>query len=85
MANSLNTRHRQIIEAARRTGRVSVDELAARMGVTTQTIRKDLNDLCAQGVLNRVHGGAVLGSGVENLGYNARARLAVCARLRRAR
>ena len=77
MTNSLNTRHRKIIELARRSGRVSVEELVARLAVTAQTIRKDLNDLCSQGILTRVHGGAELSSGVENLGHDARARLSV--------
>jgi DeoR family glycerol-3-phosphate regulon repressor len=72
MANSLLSRHRRIIEAAARRGRVSVDELVAMLDVTPQTIRKDLNDLCSQGVLSRTHGGAVLGSGTENVGYEAR-------------
>ena len=77
MTNSLHTRHRKIIELARSDGRVSVDRLVAVLGVTPQTIRKDLNDLCSHGIFNRVHGGAVLSSGVENLGHEARARLAV--------
>jgi DeoR family glycerol-3-phosphate regulon repressor len=41
-----------------------------------QTIRKDLNQLCGQRLLSRVHGGAVLPSGVENLEYEARRRIA---------
>lgn len=57
---------------ARTRGRVSVDDLAGRFDVTPQTIRKDLNDLCERRVLSRVHGGAVVASGVENLGYEAR-------------
>lgn len=76
MANSLTTRHREIVEIARRMGRVSVDELVQALEVTPQTIRKDLNDLCSQGVMRRVHGGAILSSGVENLGYKARTEMA---------
>ncbi len=76
MANSLTTRHREIVEMARRSGRVSVEELVQALEVTPQTIRKDLNDLCAQGIMRRVHGGAILGSGVENLGYKARVSMA---------
>ena len=37
-----------------------------------QTIRKDLNELCDQRLLTRIHGGAVIASGVENVGYEAR-------------
>ena len=40
-------------------GRVSVNELAATFGVTTETVRRDLATLDRAGVLRRVHGGAV--------------------------
>ena len=49
-----------------------VDDLARRFDVTPQTIRKDLNDLCERRLLSRVHGGAVIASGVQNLSYEAR-------------
>jgi DeoR family glycerol-3-phosphate regulon repressor len=49
-----------------------VDSLAAHFGVTPQTIRKDLNQLCEQGLLQRYHGGAMPPSGVANLAYEAR-------------
>lgn len=66
------TRQAEILNLARAQGRVSVDDLAARFAVTPQTIRKDLNDLCDQRHLTRVHGGAIIASGVENLNYEAR-------------
>jgi DeoR family transcriptional regulator, glycerol-3-phosphate regulon repressor len=65
-------RQNEILAIARSAGRVSVDELAARFDVTPQTIRKDLNDLCDRRLLNRIHGGAIVASGVENLAYEAR-------------
>lgn len=65
-------RHNEIMEAARETGSVTVDGLAERFGVTPQTIRRDLNELCGQGLLSRTHGGALLGSGVANVGYETR-------------
>ncbi len=70
--------HRQsdIIEQTRKTGRANVEQLAAQFGVTPQTIRKDLNNLCDRGLLQRVHGGAVLSSSVVNYGYEARRLLA---------
>jgi len=61
---------------ARLAGRVTVDELAARFEVTPQTIRKDLNELCDRRLLTRIHGGAILSSGVENVGYDARRAIA---------
>lgn len=65
-------RHKEIMEAARETGHVTVDGLAERFDVTPQTIRRDLNELCEKGLLARVHGGAILGSGIANVGYEAR-------------
>jgi hypothetical protein len=49
-----------------------VDDLVRRFEVSAQTIRKDLNDLCDQRLLTRIHGGAIVASGVENLAYEAR-------------
>lgn len=68
----LSPRHAEIMRLAKAEGRVLVDELAQRFNVTPQTIRKDLNDLCEQRLLSRIHGGALFPSGVENLEYEAR-------------
>ena len=65
-------RHPEILEIARRDGKVTVEDLAAHFGVTLQTIRRDLTDLAEAGRLERVHGGAVLPSGVTNIGYEER-------------
>lgn len=65
-------RLQEILAIARDSGRVSVDDLAARFAVTPQTIRRDLNELCDSRRLTRVHGGAMLASGVENLAYDDR-------------
>ena len=70
--DDLNLRRQEILAIARAQGRVNVEELAGRFAVTPQTIRKDLNELCDQRLLSRVHGGAVIASGVENVGYEAR-------------
>jgi DeoR family transcriptional regulator, glycerol-3-phosphate regulon repressor len=72
MGSSLPARHQNIIDIARRTGRVTVEGLAEQLDVTPQTIRKDLNELCERSLLGRVHGGAVITSGVDNLEYEAR-------------
>ncbi len=69
---SLSFRQQEIVEIARRNGRVTVDELVAQFDVTPQTIRKDLNELCEKKILSRVHGGAVISSGVTNVGYEQR-------------
>ena len=65
----LSPRHSEIVELAKDQGRVLVDDLAARFNVTPQTIRKDLNDLCEQRLLTRIHGGALYPSGIENVEY----------------
>lgn len=69
-------RHAQIVELARQQGQVSVDQLVARFGITAQTVRKDLNELCQRGTLKRTHGGAVFPSGIENVEYEARRSIA---------
>ena len=68
----LSHRQTEILNIARATGRVMVEDLARRFEVSAQTIRKDLNDLCDQRSLTRIHGGAIIASGVENLAYEAR-------------
>lgn len=49
-----------------------VEPLAKHFGVTLQTIRRDLSDLAEAGRLERVHGGAVLPSGLTNIVYAER-------------
>ena len=73
---ALSPRQHEIVTIARTSGRVDVDELAARFEVTPQTIRKDLNDLDRHGLVQRFHGGAMVTSGVANLAYDSRRLLA---------
>ncbi|MFT7593428.1 MAG: DeoR family glycerol-3-phosphate regulon repressor [Paracoccaceae bacterium] len=67
-----NFREPDILEIARKEGKVTVEGLASRFGVTVQTIRRDLTELADEGKLERVHGGAVLPSSVINIGYEDR-------------
>ncbi len=62
-------RKAKILEIARADGRVSVDGLARHFNVTVHTIRRDLTDLADAGHLERVHGGAVLATGANNIDY----------------
>ncbi|MBV0891422.1 DeoR/GlpR family DNA-binding transcription regulator [Paracoccus sp. Z118] len=71
----MNIRQMQILEHVRGSGRASVEELAAALGVTPQTIRRDLAELAGQGALDRVHGGAILRSGASNIAYEERRRM----------
>ena len=73
---NLSTRQQAILDYARTHGDVQVEPLADSFQVTPQTIRRDLNQLCQMRLLQRVHGGAVIADGIENLGYGARKLLA---------
>lgn len=73
MARTL--RKPEIINMARRDGKVTVDGLVDHFGVTPQTIRRDLSELADDGRLDRVHGGAVLPSSTTNIGYSDRREL----------
>ena len=70
-------RHRkdQIIEMVTREGYVSIDDLVTAFNVTPQTIRRDLNQLAEEGLLDRHHGGAGILSSTRNTTYQARKEL----------
>ena len=55
----LEERRRRICELLREEGRVTVDSLASRFGISQVTIRADLALLESAGALTRTHGGAV--------------------------
>mgnify|MGYP003564861429 CR=1 FL=1 len=59
----------QLVQAK---GFVTIDYLAREFGVTPQTIRRDINTLSEQGMINRYHGGAGADSSTENVAYNER-------------
>lgn len=77
-----NFRQTEILEIARSEGRVEVDTLARRFGISVQTIRKDLAELSLQGALKRVHGGAMLPARLTNIGYEERRALNADAKTR---
>ncbi len=72
----LSERQNKILGLARENGRVDVEKLSHIFKVSAQTIRKDLNELCEKQLLQRIHGGAIVGSGIENVSYEARRLLA---------
>jgi DeoR family fructose operon transcriptional repressor len=59
-------RQRWIVERARAGGRVEVAAIADELGVTTETVRRDLTTLERHALLRRVHGGAIP---IERLGF----------------
>lgn len=55
-----------LLELVSERGNVGIAEVSDDLGVSTATVRRDLNTLAAQGLLTRTHGGAsALGSGYE--------------------
>ncbi|WP_041824999.1 MULTISPECIES: DeoR/GlpR family DNA-binding transcription regulator [Streptomycetaceae] len=59
-------RRRWILDLARRTGSVDVGKLAAELGVSKETVRRDLHVLEEHGLVRRTHGGAYP---VESAGF----------------
>ena len=55
------TSHRKqhILDVLRRSGQVVAKELSQELGLSEDTIRRDLRELAAEGLLQRVHGGAL--------------------------
>ena len=62
-------RKSEILQIAQSEGTIRVEDLARRFNVAEQTIRRDLSQLSDAGHLERVHGGAILSSGLGNLDY----------------
>lgn len=70
---TLESRREQMLAYLSAHDRSSVGELSQKLGVSEVTVRKDLDQLEAQGVLTRVHGGAVVsGRGRLELYFAAR-------------
>jgi len=69
---TLTERQVQIAEMIRETDFLDVESLSDRFKVTTQTIRRDLNTLCDQGLARRRHGGVEKPLNTDNLTYSSR-------------
>ncbi|TWI89414.1 DeoR family glycerol-3-phosphate regulon repressor [Roseibium hamelinense] len=63
----------RILEIAQRDGRVAVEQLAGDLSVSAHTIRRDINALCQEAKLRRLHGGAEFIESSRNVAYEARA------------
>ncbi|WP_321366339.1 DeoR family transcriptional regulator [uncultured Desulfuromusa sp.] len=68
----MNQRQQEILTLVHQQGFVSIETLSQTFKVTSQTIRRDINNLCDQQLLTRYHGGAGLSSSVENVEYATR-------------
>jgi len=68
-----NPRQLALLEQLRQRQSASVEQLAEILGVTLQTVRRDVQRLAEQGLVSRFHGGVRLpGSTVENLAHPQR-------------
>ncbi len=68
-----NTRHQKIIELVKEEGFISTEAFVEHFAVSPQTIRRDLNELAANNLIRRHHGGAsLLESSVVNDPYSIR-------------
>ena len=68
-----NPRQIQLLEELRERKSATVEQLAETLGVTLQTVRRDVQRLAEQGLLSRFHGGVRLPSStVENIAHNQR-------------
>ncbi|WP_151670681.1 DeoR/GlpR family transcriptional regulator [Nitrincola schmidtii] len=69
---SQTLRQAKILEQIRLKGYQTIDELVEFLGVTPQTIRRDLNQMAERGDLERHHGGAGPVSSTQNAEYQTR-------------
>jgi DNA-binding LacI/PurR family transcriptional regulator len=53
-------RRAQVLDVLRRTGSARVSDLTEALGVTAVTVRRDIAQLAADGLVQRVHGGVTL-------------------------
>ncbi len=60
-----NYRHKKILEMLYQRQSISADELSTEFGVSKITIRRDLDALAGEKLLERTRGGAVLASGLR--------------------
>ncbi|WP_104025317.1 DeoR/GlpR family DNA-binding transcription regulator [Vibrio hyugaensis] len=70
--NNLTIRQQSIIELVHQQEYCSIEDLSQQFEVTTQTIRRDINELCQLGLTLRHHGGVGLPATLSNRSYASR-------------
>jgi DeoR/GlpR family transcriptional regulator of sugar metabolism len=65
-------RHQLILQYLRENGSLSVNDLISLLGVSRETVRRDLAEMHQLGLLTKVHGGAVLRKVGEEPSYASR-------------
>jgi DeoR family glycerol-3-phosphate regulon repressor len=73
MSLKKRSRRQRIVELTLQQKSVAVDDLALALGVSAQTVRRDINHLCDMNVLRRRHGGAEVFESEGNAPYDQRA------------
>ncbi len=68
----LSQRQNAILAMVREQAFISTDQMVKTLKVTSQTIRRDLNELEKNGLINRFHGGAGLPSVTSHRQYESR-------------
>lgn len=68
----LNERQNQILNWVQQEDALLVEEMVARFNVSSQTIRKDINQLAERHLVRRTHGGIAPVSSTENLPFDHR-------------
>ncbi len=54
-----NARQKAIEHMAIKEGEITISKAAKELGVSIETIRRDINVLCKENILTKVHGGAI--------------------------
>lgn len=65
-------RQQQMLVLINEKGFVSIQDLADKFEVTPQTVRRDINQMNARGLVQRHHGGAGSTTSTENVDYTSR-------------
>jgi len=68
----LNERQNQILNWVQQEDALLVEDMVARFNVSSQTIRKDINQLAERHLIRRIHGGIAPVSSTENLPFDHR-------------
>jgi DeoR family glycerol-3-phosphate regulon repressor len=68
----LNTRQNSILNSLQTQDQLHVEDLAIEFEVSQQTVRKDINLMCEQGLVRRLHGGVALPARLQNESFGAR-------------
>jgi DeoR/GlpR family transcriptional regulator of sugar metabolism len=71
MRPHVDQRHERVLELVRERGSLRVADLAAELGVSAVTLRRDVEALAGQGRVHRLHGAVVWPGGVSTVGAGA--------------